>query len=81
MEGKTKNYNTWVSKASAVMRALHYSVVMKQESSKKAKLSICKTVFVPFLTYGYESLVMTETARLQFSASFRNKVFTKIRRS
>ena len=37
-----------IGKASAVMRALHYSVVMKRESSKKAKLSIFKAVFVPF---------------------------------
>ena len=49
-----------ISKASAVMRALHYSVVMKQELSKKAKLSIFKAVFVPILTYGHESWVMTE---------------------
>ena len=46
---------TRVDKASAVMRALHYSVLMKRELSKKAKLSIFKTVFVPILTYGHES--------------------------
>ena len=34
---------------------LHYLVVMKQELSKKAKLSIFKAVFVPILTNGYES--------------------------
>ena len=43
--------DTRIGKASAVMRALHYSVVMKRELSKKAKLSIFKTVFVPILTY------------------------------
>ena len=32
-------------------RALHYSVVMKRELSKKAKLSIFKAVFVPILIY------------------------------
>ena len=68
-DGKTKNLgvaftsggwqdeelDTRVGKASAVMRALHYSVVMKRELSKKAKLSIFKAVFVPILTYGHES--------------------------
>ena len=42
--------DTRIGKASAVMRALHYSVVMKRELSKKAKLSIFKAVFVPILT-------------------------------
>ena len=51
--------DTQIGMASAVMRALHYSVVMKRELSKKAKLSIFKTVFVPILTYDHESWVMT----------------------
>ena len=45
-----------ISKASAVMRAF----VMKRELSRREKLSISKTVFVPILTYGHESWVMTE---------------------
>ena len=61
--------NTGIGKACAVMRALHYSVVMKRELSKKAKLSIFKTVFVPSLTYGHEFWVMTETVRSQVQAS------------
>ena len=44
-----------ICKASAVMRALHYSVVTKREFTKKAKLSIFQTIFVPVLTYGHES--------------------------
>ena len=51
------------------MRALHYSVVMKRDLSKKAKLSVFKTVFVPILTYGHESWVMTERMRSQVQAS------------
>ena len=51
------------------MRALHYSVVMKRELSKKAKLSIFKAVFVPILTYGHESWLMTERMRSQVQAS------------
>ena len=61
--------DTRIGKASAVMRALHYSVVIKRELSKKAKLSIFKAVFVPILTYGHESCVMTERMRSQVQAS------------
>ena len=50
------------------MRALHYSVVMKRELSKKAKLSIFKTVFVSILAYGHESWAMTERVRSQVTA-------------
>ena len=61
--------DTRIGKASAVMRALNYSVVMKRELSKKEKLSIFKAVFVPILTYGHESWVMTERMRSQVQAS------------
>ena len=71
---------TRVGKASAVMRGLLYSIVMKQEFSKKAKLSIFKAVFVPIFISGYESWVMTKRLRSQ-SAGVRNEVFTKNRRS
>ena len=42
---------------------------MNRELSKKAKLSISKAVFVPILTYGHESWVMTERVRSQVQAS------------
>ena len=52
------------------MRALHYSVVMKRESSKNAKLSIFKAVFIPILTYGHESWVsVIKRVRSQVQAS------------
>ena len=57
--------DTRIGKASAVTRALHYSVVMKRGLSNKAKLSIFKAVFVPILTYGHESWVMTKRMRSQ----------------
>ena len=56
---------TRIGKVNAVMRALHSSVVMKRELSKKTKLSIFTTVFVPILTYGHESWVMTKKVRSQ----------------
>ena len=61
--------NTRIGKANAVMRALHFSAVMKQELSKKVKLSIFKAVFVPILTYGHESWVMTKRVYSQMQAS------------
>ena len=61
--------DTRLGKASEVMRALHYSVVMKRELSKKAKLLIFQAVFVPILTYGHESWVMTERMQSQVQAS------------
>ena len=62
--------DTQIGKASAVMRALHYSVDMKRALSKKAKLPIFKAVFVPILTYGHESWVMTERTRSQVQADY-----------
>ena len=46
--------------ASAVMRTLHRSIVVKRELSRKAKLSIYQSIFVPALTYGHELWVVTE---------------------
>ena len=63
-----KELDTRISKACTVMGALHYSVFMKRELSKKTKLLTFKTVFVCMLTYGYESWVMTERVRFQEQA-------------
>ena len=52
-----------IGAASAVMRTLHGSVVVKRELSRKAKLSIYQSIFVPALTYGHELWVMTERTR------------------
>ena len=61
--------DTRIGKASAVMRALHYLVVMKRELSKKSKLSVFKAVLVPILTNGRESWVITERVRSQVQVS------------
>ena len=52
-----------IGAASAVMRTLHGSVVVKRELSRKAKLSIYQSIYVPALTYGHELWVMTERTR------------------
>jgi len=81
--------DTRMGKANTVMRALQYSVVMKRELSKKAKLTVFQTIFVLILTYGHESWTLTERIRSQVQASkirFLRKIeevtlFDKVRSS
>ena len=68
-ERQDEELDTRIGKANAGTRALHYSVAMKRELSKKAQLSIFKTVFVPILNYCHESWVMTERVRSQVQVS------------
>ena len=58
-----------IGKASAVMRQLHRSVVLKWELCTKAKLCIFRSVYVPILTYGHECLIMNEKERSQVQAA------------
>jgi len=44
-------------------------VVTKRELSNTAKLSVFKSVFLPTLTYGHESWVMTERILSQVQAA------------
>ena len=52
-----------IGAASAVMRMLKRSVVVKIELSQDAKLSIYRSIYVPTLTYGHALLVVTERMR------------------
>ncbi|KAJ0004772.1 hypothetical protein NQD34_010986 [Periophthalmus magnuspinnatus] len=58
-----------IGAASAVMRSLYRSVVMKKELSRKAKLSIYRSIYVPTLTYGHELWVMTKRTRSRIQAA------------
>ncbi|CAN9506880.1 unnamed protein product [Ophioblennius macclurei] len=58
-----------IGAASTVMRTLNRSAVMKKELSRKAKLSICRSIYVPTLTYGHELWVMTERMRSRVQAA------------
>ncbi|XP_048880792.1 uncharacterized protein LOC125748552 [Brienomyrus brachyistius] len=58
-----------IGAASAVMRALHRSVMVKRELSQKAKLSIYQSIYVPTLTYGHELWVVTERTRSRVQAA------------
>ena len=68
-EKQHKKLHVRSGKASAVMRALHRSVVLKRELSRKVKLSGFKSIFVPILTYGRGFWVMIERVRSQIQAS------------
>ena len=67
------NWQGQCSNASFALFGCHETRIVK-----KAKLSIVKTVFVPILTYGHES---NDQKSAITSASVRNEVFTKNRRS
>ena len=43
-----------IGAASAVIRTLRQSVVVKRDLSQKAKLSIYRSIYVPTLSYGQE---------------------------
>jgi len=49
-----------IGKANAVLREIYRSVATKRELSNTAELSVFKSTFVPILTYGHESCVMTK---------------------
>ncbi|KAK3567087.1 hypothetical protein QTP86_009780 [Hemibagrus guttatus] len=48
---------------------MYRSVVVKKELSRKAKLSIYQSIYVPTLTYGHELWVMTERVRSRIQAA------------
>nr|XP_049577496.1 glycine receptor subunit alpha-3 isoform X1 [Syngnathus scovelli] len=58
-----------IGAASAVMRTLYRSVVVKRELSQKAKLSIYPLIYAPILTYGHELWVVTERTRSRIQAA------------
>jgi hypothetical protein len=58
-----------IGAASAVMRSLYRTVVVKRELSRGAKLSIYRSIYVPTLTYGHEIWVMTERTRSRIQAA------------
>ena len=67
-EGGAQEIHTRIGKANVVLRELYCSVRTKRELSNTAKLSVFKSIFVPILTYGHESWVMTERILTQVQA-------------
>ena len=69
-EGKVeREIDRRIGAAAAVKQALHRSVLVKRELSRKAKLSIYWSVYVPTLTYGHELWVVTERTRSRIQAA------------
>ena len=69
-DGRQDNkLDTSIRKASAVMRQLCQSVVLKRELCTRVRLSVFKSVFVPILTYGHGCWVMTERVRSRVQAA------------
>ncbi|XP_070404401.1 uncharacterized protein [Nothobranchius furzeri] len=64
-ENLEREIDRWIGAASAVMRALYQSVMVKRELSQKAKHSIYRSIYIPTLTYGHELWVVTERTRLR----------------
>jgi len=60
--------DTRVGKANTVLRELYRSVATKRELSNTATLSVFKSIFVPILTYGHESWLVTERILTQVQA-------------
>ena len=60
-DGRQNNeLDTRIGKASAVMRQLYQSVVLKRELCTSAKFSVFRSVFVPIPTDGYGCCVITK---------------------
>ncbi|KAK3540421.1 hypothetical protein QTP70_030962, partial [Hemibagrus guttatus] len=69
-EGKMdREIDRRIGAATAVMRSMYRSVVVKKELSRKAKLSIYQSIYIPTLTYGHELWVMTERVRSRIQAA------------
>ncbi|KAK3568482.1 hypothetical protein QTP86_008239 [Hemibagrus guttatus] len=65
-----------IGAAATVMPSMYRSVVVKKELSRKAKLSIYQSIYVPTLTYGHELWVMTERMKLEiFCCTVQKKDF------
>ncbi|TWW56294.1 hypothetical protein D4764_08G0002810 [Takifugu flavidus] len=74
-EGRMKReIDRRIGAASAVMWALNRSAVVKRELSRKARLSIYRSIYVPVLTYGHQCWVMTERTIQAAEMSFLRRV-------
>ena len=72
---QSKELDVQSGKASVVMRALHRSVVIKRELSRKVKLTVFKSIFVPIFSY----MVGKEQKNAVKNTAVRNKIFAKIK--
>jgi len=61
--------NRRIGAATAVKEALHRTVLVKRKLSRKAKLSMYWSVYLPTLTHGHELWAVTERKRLWIQAA------------
>lgn len=65
-DGKMEHVmDRWIGAMSAVMRALHWTTVVKMELRKKAKPSSYQLLYVPTVIYGHELCVVSKRMRAQ----------------
>jgi len=67
-KAEPQEVDTRIGEANAVLRELYRSVATKRELSNTANLSVFKSIFVPILTCGHKSWVMTERILTQVQA-------------
>ena len=58
-----REIDRWIGAVAAVLQSLHRSIVVRRELSRKVKLLIYRSIYVPTFTYGHEIWVMTERKR------------------
>ena len=68
-EGWNEDIDAWINKANAVLCELYRPVATKWEFSNAAQSLAFQSVFVPLLTYGHESWVMSERVLCQVQAA------------
>ncbi|KAK3530551.1 hypothetical protein QTP86_027917 [Hemibagrus guttatus] len=66
---KDREIDRRIAAAAAVRRSMYRSVVVKKELSRKVKLSIYQSIYVPTITYGHELWAMTERVRSRIQAA------------
>ncbi|CAM1318949.1 Uncharacterised protein r2_g2710 [Pycnogonum litorale] len=69
--GRDIELDPGIAAAGAVMSRMRRSVLPRRELGVKAELAVFKSVFVPILTYGRETWVMTEKMRTAEMAFLR----------
>ncbi|KAK7919109.1 hypothetical protein WMY93_010393 [Mugilogobius chulae] len=67
-----------IDAVSAVMRSLYRATVVKKELSRKAKLSIYRSIYVPTLTYGHIQSVEMSFLRRVAGRSLRDRVRSSV---
>jgi len=66
---QNRKIDAWITITNSVLHKLYRIIVIRQKLSNTSMLSVFKLVYVPILTYGHESCVMTEIVIFQVQAA------------